>query len=319
MAAILEPLECPLDDVARVPRRFGVGVLMMLMTAFAVLFAIMRTFSVIAPTFGVSPAAFCVIAGLFLAVTLAQILLFEGKKPREASLLAGAVVFPLEIAAAIIWSAMDSRQGSAEPRGSGSRNTSARYLAARSAATWPAASWRACFSCRRTGAGARASGGDQSPAVDRGRFRSARQLAAPQAALRGLWSQGQLSFPLDPEQLEDRFASAMPASAELCGDEAAATAPPAARAKPRQLVYKAVCGEMQEMVGMVELANIDYERSRANIESGDRRSRAERPGRDQRKAGPRDRAGGVRTVRPALAAGRGLLGRGRVAGMLPQT
>ena len=58
----------------------------------------------------------------------------------------------------------------------------------------------------------------------------------------------------------------MPASAELCGDEATATAPPAARAKPRQLVYKAVCGEMQEMVGMVELANIDYERSRANIE-----------------------------------------------------
>ena len=152
MAAILEPLECPLDDVARVPRRFGVGVLMMLMTAFAVLFAIMRTFSVIAPTFGVSPAAFCVIAGLFLAVTLAQILLFEGKKPREASLLAGAVVFPLEIAAAIIWSAMDSRQGSGDSWQWFPEHF-ARYLAARSAATWPAASWRACFSCRRTGDG----------------------------------------------------------------------------------------------------------------------------------------------------------------------
>ena len=44
MSLILEPLECPGRDVASVPRRFGVGVLLILVTAFAVLFAAMRTF-----------------------------------------------------------------------------------------------------------------------------------------------------------------------------------------------------------------------------------------------------------------------------------
>src|SRR5690242_12512148 len=100
MSALLEPLECPIDDVASVPRRFGVGVLLILMTAFAVLFAVMQ--SLRAP-----PQLFAVIAGLFLAVTVAQILLFRGEQPRVASLLAGAVVVPVEVVIAMIWSPRD--------------------------------------------------------------------------------------------------------------------------------------------------------------------------------------------------------------------
>ena len=90
MSAILEPLESPAADVASVPRRFGVGVLLILMTAFAVLFSAMRTV-------GARPEIFILVSGLFLGVTLGQILLFQGKKPREASLWAGGVIFPLEV------------------------------------------------------------------------------------------------------------------------------------------------------------------------------------------------------------------------------
>ena len=90
MSAILEPLESPAADVASVPRRFGVGVLLILMTAFAVLFSAMQTV-------GVRAGGFILVAGLFLGVTLGQILLFQGKKPREASLGAGGVTFPLEV------------------------------------------------------------------------------------------------------------------------------------------------------------------------------------------------------------------------------
>ena len=84
------------SDVASVPRRFGVGVLLILMTAFAVLFAAMRTF-------GAWPEVFVVVAVLFLGVTLGQILLFQGEKPREASIVAGGMVFPLVVFAVIVF------------------------------------------------------------------------------------------------------------------------------------------------------------------------------------------------------------------------
>ena len=90
MPAILEPLECPATDVASVPRRFGAGVLMILVTAFAVLFAAMQTVRV-------GQKLFEIIAVLFLGVTLGQILLFQGKRPRAASLLVGSILFPLEL------------------------------------------------------------------------------------------------------------------------------------------------------------------------------------------------------------------------------
>ena len=88
--AVLEPLECPACDVASVPRRFGAGVLLILVTAFAVLFAAMQTV-------GVPPRLFVIVAVLFLGVMLGQILLFKGKKPRAASLLVGGLLFPLEL------------------------------------------------------------------------------------------------------------------------------------------------------------------------------------------------------------------------------
>jgi len=90
MPAILEPLECPACDVASVPRRFGVGVLLILMTAFAVLFAAMQTI-------GMPRKLFVIVTVLFLGVTLGQILLFQGKKPRLASLLVGGILLPLEL------------------------------------------------------------------------------------------------------------------------------------------------------------------------------------------------------------------------------
>ena len=64
------------------PRQYGVGTMLIITAIYGVLFALLA--SVDAP-----PAAF-VVPALFLAgVGLAQMLLFRGKRPREASLLAG--------------------------------------------------------------------------------------------------------------------------------------------------------------------------------------------------------------------------------------
>ena len=64
-----------------------------------------------------------------------------------------------------------------------------------------------------------------------------------------LWSQGAFHYPLDHDQLAAHLG--------LSGGE-----PPAC------LCFKAVCGEMQEMVAYVELANIDREKPRAAVEAG---------------------------------------------------
>jgi hypothetical protein len=71
-----------------VPRRFGVNVLLVLMTGFAVLFALLRALN--AP-----PPAFATIGVFFLGVTVSQVVLFQGKRPRMASMLVGAVLLPL--------------------------------------------------------------------------------------------------------------------------------------------------------------------------------------------------------------------------------
>jgi hypothetical protein len=84
------PLESPAVYVASVPRQFGVGVMMILMTVFAMLFAFMSWLTD-------SPEVFAVVAVMFLGVTVGQILLFQGKKPRAASALVGAVLFPLTL------------------------------------------------------------------------------------------------------------------------------------------------------------------------------------------------------------------------------
>lgn len=91
-SAAVHPLAAPLEDVAHVPRRFGVGVMMILVTVFAVLFAVLNLL-------GVPPGVFAIVTLVFLGVTAAQILLFGGQRPRQASLLAGGVLLPLGIIA----------------------------------------------------------------------------------------------------------------------------------------------------------------------------------------------------------------------------
>lgn len=70
-----------------VPRRFGVGVLMIITAMYAALFAVLHTF-------GFSPVAFGIVVLFFTTVGLGQMLLFKGQRPRKASVLVGACFFP---------------------------------------------------------------------------------------------------------------------------------------------------------------------------------------------------------------------------------
>jgi len=88
----------PPPELAQVPRRFGVGALMLLSVTFALLFGTMRSLDV-------PPVWFIGVGVLLTAVVLGQIVLFGGTRPRDASMLAGAVVLPVEVAAYMIFSA----------------------------------------------------------------------------------------------------------------------------------------------------------------------------------------------------------------------
>jgi len=85
-------------EAVGVPRRFGMAVLMLLMTMYAVLFATMQMLDA-------NPIVFTVIAILFTGVGLGQILLFGGKYPRAASVWVGACLFPVEVIVAWIYMA----------------------------------------------------------------------------------------------------------------------------------------------------------------------------------------------------------------------
>ncbi len=90
--AEIELLDSP-NRPAQVPRRFGVGVPLILMTGFAVLFACLSAV-------GASPVVFGLIAGLITAVSIGQVVLFEGKRPRTASVIAGTIsLFVMSIGA----------------------------------------------------------------------------------------------------------------------------------------------------------------------------------------------------------------------------
>jgi hypothetical protein len=78
------------SEAVGVPRRFGVAVLMLLVTMYAVLFSVMTLMDA-------HPIVFIVIAVLFTGTGLGQMLLFEGKYPRAASVWVGACLLPLEI------------------------------------------------------------------------------------------------------------------------------------------------------------------------------------------------------------------------------
>jgi hypothetical protein len=73
---------------ARVPRRFGVGVLLLFVLLYALLFSFLSVL-------GVPPLVFLLVAIYVTAIGLGQILLFGGEKPREASIWVGVAVFLL--------------------------------------------------------------------------------------------------------------------------------------------------------------------------------------------------------------------------------
>ena len=70
--------------VYSVPRRFDIATMLTVTVAFAVLFGVMRLL-------GSSPFVFLFVAGMITCVGAAQAVLFQGKSPRAASIVAGAV------------------------------------------------------------------------------------------------------------------------------------------------------------------------------------------------------------------------------------
>ena len=69
-----------------VPRRFGVGAAMVIMTMYAVLFAaLQRTPAII----------FVAVSAFFTVIGVAQAVLFKGRNPRRASVVAGSVACPV--------------------------------------------------------------------------------------------------------------------------------------------------------------------------------------------------------------------------------
>ncbi len=70
---------------ARVPRRFATGTLLLLVTLYAMMFSCLSWLCA-------SPTVFVVLAVYLTAIGLAQMLLFGGEKPREASIWVGAPV-----------------------------------------------------------------------------------------------------------------------------------------------------------------------------------------------------------------------------------
>jgi N-acetylglutamate synthase-like GNAT family acetyltransferase len=75
----------PRSKEAGVPRQFGMGTALLMMTMFAVLFAVLKSL-------GVSPVEFAVIALFFFGVGAGQALLFHGQRPRRASIVMGMVM-----------------------------------------------------------------------------------------------------------------------------------------------------------------------------------------------------------------------------------
>jgi hypothetical protein len=69
-----------------VPRRFGIATILILMAVFAVLFGVLRMLDV-------PPAVFIGISVFVGGVAACQAILFKGKDPRAASMIAGAVIF----------------------------------------------------------------------------------------------------------------------------------------------------------------------------------------------------------------------------------
>jgi hypothetical protein len=83
-----------------VPRRFGIGVLMLLVTLSAVLFSILQTV-------GAGPEVFAVISSMVVAVAIGQVFLFGGRYPRAASIWVGICFAPLQAIALCLWAYLE--------------------------------------------------------------------------------------------------------------------------------------------------------------------------------------------------------------------
>jgi hypothetical protein len=68
-----------------VPRQFGIATLMILTTAFAVLFSLMTVL-------GTAPAVFACISLFVAGVAACQVLMYKGRNPRKASFVGGYIV-----------------------------------------------------------------------------------------------------------------------------------------------------------------------------------------------------------------------------------
>ena len=88
----------PPGNQTGVPRRFGVAVMLVVTTMYAVLFAAIRTWVVVAtlgpPAPAIIAALFVVIVGFFTIVGLSQAILFKGRNPRWASIVTGTILGP---------------------------------------------------------------------------------------------------------------------------------------------------------------------------------------------------------------------------------
>ena len=91
------PLGSSPPTTVGVPRRFGIGEMMMLVTVYAILFAMISSITR-------SPQAMFVTGTLLAGVTVGQILLFGGRKPRQASVLVGTLLFPVVVFLAVLFS-----------------------------------------------------------------------------------------------------------------------------------------------------------------------------------------------------------------------
>lgn len=81
-----DPASVSRKKVYSVPRRYDLASLFVISGAYAILFGFLRLFEC-------PPALFAMIAGLVTWVALAQAVLFKGRRPRAASVVAGVVFF----------------------------------------------------------------------------------------------------------------------------------------------------------------------------------------------------------------------------------
>lgn len=95
-AELVKPNESrPASEPFGVPRRFGIGTILIVTAAYGVMLAILRLARW-------DPAAIFWALGFISAIGLGQMLLFNAKRPREASIITGAIALPLAILGTVL-------------------------------------------------------------------------------------------------------------------------------------------------------------------------------------------------------------------------